>query len=160
MGARFSIRYLFWLCCVVVIPSLTWGHHSGNTQSSPKTPSQEEARALVSRGIRHLAQQDYRQAIMAFQVATQLNPEEADAYFSWGVALGALGQRHEEIEKYQQAVRYDPTLGEGYVAWALALFQLGQEAQARAKILEGLAAAPNAISPTQLTILKGLGLVD
>lgn len=160
MRGRFSVRYLFWLCCMVVIPSLTWGHHSGSTPSSPKTPSQEEARALVARGIKHLAQQDYRQAIMAFEVATQLNPEEANAYFSWGVALGSLGQRQEEIEKYKQAVRYDPTLGEAYIAWALALFQLGQQTEAKTKVLEGLSIAPTVITPMQMTILKGLGLVE
>lgn len=160
MHDRRVVRGFCILCCVMLLPIGAWGHHSKRARSGPPTPAEEQAKQLVARGRHYLTQQDYRQAASAFQEATQLDPEEADAYFSWGVALGALDQREEEIAKYQQAVRYDPTMGEAYVAWALALLQLGRPVEARGKVAEALAANPDAITPIQRTLLRGLNLME
>ena len=160
MHDRRSGTCLSLLCCVLIISTIAWGHHPNGARQEPQTPAQERARQLVASGIQHLSTQNYRQAVNDFQAAVQLDPEDAEAHFSWGVALGALGQHQEEIKRYELAVRYDPTFGEAFVAWALALLQLGKEAEAKAKVIEALNVAPEAISPMQLVVLKSLGLLE
>lgn len=115
---------------------------------------------LVEKGLGYISQKAFRDAAMAFQRATQLDPEHADAYFSWGVTLGAMAQRQEEIEKYEQAVHYNPNHAEAYVAWGLALWQLRRPAEARTKLMEALAIDPFVISPAQKTLLRSLGLSE
>lgn len=157
---RFVSR-LFWLCCVVLLPMGVWGDHPpGGGRRVPQTPAQEQARQMSAMGMKYLLQKDYRQAIQAFQVAAQLDPEDAVIYFEWGVALGGLGEHQQEIEKYEQAVRYNPAFGHAYVAWAATLLQLGREAEARAKVKQARAIAPGTLEPVEVLLLKSLGLLE
>ncbi|MGH8056477.1 MAG: tetratricopeptide repeat protein [Candidatus Entotheonellia bacterium] len=160
MGNRRMIERLGLLCGLLVFAATAWGDHPSRSRPAPQTPAQEQARQLSALGMKYLLQQDYHQAIKAFQVAAQLDPEDADTYFNWGYALGALGQRQAEIEKYEQAVRYNPGLGQAYAAWAAALLQLGKETEARAKVREALTIAPGMLHPVEVLMLKSLDLMD
>ena len=157
---RRSITPLYLLCCLLMLPTVVGGHHPDTAESNGKTPDQEHAKQLVEQGRQYISQRAYRDAVAAFQKATQLDPQHADAYFSWGIALGALEQRHAEIEKYEQAVHYNPNLAEAYVAWGLALWQLGRPADAKVKLLKAMAVDPYILSPSQKVLLKALGLSE
>lgn len=155
-----SIMHLCVLCCVIMLPTAVRSHHPDRAGPNGTAPDQEQAKQLVEQGRQYISQRAYRDAVAAFQKATQLDPQYADAYFSWGIALGTLEQRQAEIEKYEQAVHYNPNLAEAYVAWGLALWQLGRPAEARAKLLEALAVDPYILSPSQKVLLKALGLTE
>ena len=160
MPNRCSIMYLCLLCCLIMLPTAVQGHHPDMAWPNGTIPDQEQVKQLVEQGRQYVSQHAYRDAVTAFQKATQLDPQHADAYFSWGIALGALEQRQAEIEKYEQAVHYNPKLAEAYVAWGLALWQLGRPAEARVKLLEALAVDPYIISPSQKVLMKALGLTE
>ena len=84
------------------------------------------ARAWFSMGFLFGEQGEWKEAIVAFDKALQLNPSLAIAFYNRGVAKGSLGQHEAAILDYDEAICLDPDYVPAYNNRGLAKNKLGQ----------------------------------
>lgn len=81
----------------------------GVRRIAPTQRAQPNVADVLKRADELLDQEHYEEAIVAYNRATQLNPNNADAYHNKGIALSELGRYEEAIVTYEQAIQIDPT---------------------------------------------------
>jgi len=73
---------------------------------------------------------NYKDAIVSFSKAIELNPKDAEHYVTRGVAYHALGNYTQAINDYSEAVKINPRNAHAYYNRALAYDGLGDNRQA------------------------------
>lgn len=74
-------------------------------------------------GLHLLTQQDYEEAVAAFEMAVSVFPDtlpvrdKSEAYRQWGIALSVAGQLPEGLMKAQESITIDPTNAFAYVLY-------------------------------------------
>ncbi|MGL4880507.1 MAG: tetratricopeptide repeat protein [Waterburya sp.] len=74
----------------------------------------ETAQVYLQKALEHTEKQEWEQAALACQQATQMLPEMAEAYKIWGNALQRMGKTGEAMSCYARAVEIQPNLAEVY----------------------------------------------
>ena len=74
------------------------------------------------------------EVLLAYQIATQINPEHAHAYYSWGNSLAILRRYEEAIEKCEKAINinfgFSGRIESLYEEWGAFLGSLGKNKEA------------------------------
>ena len=78
----------------------------------------ETARVYLQKALEHLERQEWQQAALACQQATQLVPDMAKAYKIWGNALQRMGKTGQAMSCYAKAVEVQPDLAQVYAGIA------------------------------------------
>ena len=78
----------------------------------------ETARVYLQKALEHLERQEWQDAALACQQATQIVPNMAKAYKIWGNALQRMGKTGEAMSCYAKAVEIQPNLAEVYAGIA------------------------------------------
>ena len=78
----------------------------------------ETARVYLQKALEHLERQEWQQAALACQQATQIVPNMAKAYKIWGNALQRMGKTSQAMSCYAKAVEVEPNLAEVYAGIA------------------------------------------
>lgn len=92
--------------------------------------AENEAIACNDRGVELLEEEDYEEAIEAFQRAIALAPEESLYHYNLGVAYEGLGRDGEAFESYQRAIKLDAHNASAYLALGHLYHARGQRAEA------------------------------
>lgn len=95
------------------------------------------------RGLTHIRQGQYRQAIAEFDRALAHDPNLAEVYLNRGLACSHLGKVQEAIADYSHAIWIDPDLAPAYCNRALACYGLGDEQSALADWEQALRISPD-----------------
>ena len=77
----------------------------------PDAPTPQPDKSMVdllAQGHALLAQQQYAEAFLCFEQATQLDPNSFDAWNNKGLALKRLWRPEEALAAYDQALAIDP----------------------------------------------------
>ena len=74
----------------------------------------ETAKLYMQQALEHCDRQQWEQAAIACENATQIAPDMAEAYKVWGNALQRMGQTAEAMDCYARAVEIQPDLAEVY----------------------------------------------
>ena len=96
------------------------------------------ARAWFSMGFLFGEQGEWKEAIVAFDKALQLNPSLAIAFYNRGVAKGSLGQHEAAILDYNEAICLDPDYAPAYNNRGIAKNKMGQHEAAIADFEKAL----------------------
>ena len=83
-----------------------------------KDIDRETARVYLQKALEHLERQEWEQAALACQQATQIVPNMAKAYKIWGNALQRMGKTSQAMSCYAKAVEIEPNLAEVYAGIA------------------------------------------
>lgn len=70
--------------------------------------------AYNNRGDAYSSSGNYRQAIMDYNKAIEINPKDADAYYNIGNAYNALGEYPSAISNYTAAIKLNPQHAQAY----------------------------------------------
>jgi tetratricopeptide (TPR) repeat protein len=90
----------------------------------------QDAETWNNKGVALAGQNQYDEAIQAFDHAIQLDPQYAKAWNNKGVALAGQNQYDEAIKAYDEAIRLDPQYAKAWQGRGLALKALGRNAEA------------------------------
>ena len=63
----------------------------------------------------------YKDAAVAAQKATELDPNNARAFTWWGISLVKMGKKSEAVDKFIQSAQLDPNHAKTYIYWGLTL---------------------------------------
>jgi tetratricopeptide (TPR) repeat protein len=78
--------------------------------------AENEAIAYNDRGVELLEEENFEEAIEAFQQAIQLSPDESLYHYNLGVAYEGLNMDSEAFDAYQRAIRLDAQNASAYLA--------------------------------------------
>ena len=78
----------------------------------------ETARVYLQKALEHLERQEWQDAALACQQATQIVPNMAKAYKIWGNALQRMGKTSQAMSCYAKAVEVEPNLAQVYAGIA------------------------------------------
>jgi tetratricopeptide (TPR) repeat protein len=104
-----------------------WQEQSNRGQASdPDVPTWQEQYDL---GVRYLSEGNYKEAIIAFTAAIEIDPKQAPAYVSRGDAYVRSGETEANLAAakadYEQAIELEKTNVEGYLGLADVYIRLG-----------------------------------
>jgi tetratricopeptide (TPR) repeat protein len=94
--------------------------------------AREEAEQLKAQGNMFYTQKRYDEALTAFELVLQLNPNDADAYRYKGLTLNKLKFYVEALVAFEQALQYHPNDANIYNNLGLVLVQLKRPTEAQA----------------------------
>ena len=105
--------------------------------------SQLQARAWFSVGYLLSEEDNWKEAIDAYNEAIQLNPDMAEAYNNRGNAKNGLGQHEAALTDYDEAIRLKPDMAEAYNGRGNAKNYLGQYQAALIDLDESIRLKPD-----------------
>jgi serine/threonine protein kinase len=116
---------------VAHIPTIPTATSKGSTISVPRTnPSTGAIREKCRDGDQYLKQQQYSQALQAYEDALRLDSLNFHAWNGKGTALYKQGNYRKALEAYQRATEIEPSSAIAWVSAGLALNRLQRHQQA------------------------------
>ncbi|MDR3268472.1 MAG: tetratricopeptide repeat protein [Tannerella sp.] len=94
-------------------------------------------------GYVHYLQDNYAQAIAAYQKAIELKPDDAEAYYSMGNAYCKQGNYAQAIAVCQKAIELKPDYADAYGSMGTAYYYQGNYAQAIASYQKAIELKPD-----------------
>ena len=108
-----------------------------------RAAAEARAQAALERGIKHLGNKNYDEAIKEYNEAIRLDPKNAKAYNGRGVIYQMKGQYDQAIKEFNEAIRLDPNDSWAYAARGGTYLTKGQYAQAVLDTKRALVLNPN-----------------
>ena len=93
--------------------------------------ARNEAEQWRRQGDRHFAQNNYVEALAAYEQAIRLDPNYASVYAIKGVVLSSLNRYQEALEACEQAIRLDPNSFSPYAIKGYALERVNRNKEAQ-----------------------------
>jgi len=116
---------------VAHIPTIPTSTSKGSTIFVPRTnPSTGAVREKCRDGDQYLKQQQYSQALQAYEEALRLDSLNFHAWNGKGTVLYKQGNYRKALEAYQRATEIEPSSAIGWVSAGLALNRLQRHQQA------------------------------
>ena len=105
---------------------LTGSSYAQETRGEVRSPSPREIEAAKehSRGTEQMLVKKYKEAIVFFRRAIDLNPDFAEAYYNLGVSYEELGKHEDSIETLKKAIQLAPENANAHYALGYAYCQL------------------------------------
>lgn len=97
----------------------------------------QEFKSLLETGFRYLEDGDYREAVLAFSAAIDINPKSMDAYLGRGDAHMGLEEYDDAVYDYTEALSLKKDDPEVYLGLANAYMELGDTDEAMRVLEEG-----------------------
>lgn len=97
----------------------------------------QEFKSLLETGFRYLEDGNYREAILAFNAAIDINPKSMDAYLGRGDAHMGLEEYGDAVDDYTEALSLKKDDPEVYLSLANAYMELGDTDEAMRVLEEG-----------------------
>ena len=101
-----------------------------------------DSSALVDLAIAYFDDEQYEEALAAFDQAIYLDPTDADAYAGKGNALDELKLHEEALAAFDQAIYLDPTDAAPYYSKGIVLGKLGRHEEALAALEQAIRLDP------------------
>jgi len=86
-------------------------------------------------GIRYLSDENYKDAILAFEAAIKIDPKQAEVYLHLAEAYVAAGEPKDAILAYKAAIKADESLEEAYLELA-AVYEAQENPDAARMLIE------------------------
>lgn len=135
---------------VVLASACTGQHQAGEINQTPAISSGPTWQEQYDLGIRYLSEGNYKEAILAFTAAIEIDPKQAPAYVGRGDAYVGLGEVEENLAAakadYETAIELDETIAEAYLGLANVYIRQGEYEKA----LEILKQASNVIEDDRI----------
>ena len=114
-------------------------------QSVPLTSENQSdlAEEWNNKGVALYYQDNYDEAIKAYDEAIRLDPNLANAWYNKGTALNSQGKYDEAIKACDEAIRLDPNLAAAWCSKGAALFSQGKYDEAIKACDEAIRLDPN-----------------
>src|SRR6266704_1925567 len=103
------------------VPQARVSTQPGTSSSNPLPPTQTYSAGAIQHlvtlkiaGDTYLNTKRYKEALLAFEQAIQLDPNDAVIYFNKGDALDELERYEEALVAYKRAIRLDPNNADAY----------------------------------------------
>src|SRR4029434_6869149 len=101
-----------------------------NCEAASLNPLEIKERDAQLQGGMLLIQENYAEAVVAYNQAINLDPKASLAYFGRGQAYDALEQYEKAADEFSIAIRLDPTIGSTYYHRGLVYERLGMKQRA------------------------------
>lgn len=132
------------------------------TKQPNRQRSFDEARDLLSEGMRHQRAGSLQDAAKSFTRAIKHAPDLAEAHYNLGTVLGGLGRRDEAIRSYRRAIALKPSLEQAHFNLGNALKDVSRSDDALESYAQALSHSPE--DPDVLNnmgvLLKQMGRLD
>jgi tetratricopeptide (TPR) repeat protein len=116
---------------------------SFRSRNASWTPDPKSAEACFDRGIAHLENEQWDEAIEEFTEVVRLEPKNAEAYYNRGLAWEGKKEWHKAVSDFNAFLRLEPNDPDGYMSRSEALVNLGQSAAAIADLDSVLRLTPD-----------------
>ena len=122
-------------CAIIVLSGFLCGCSSGD--------GEHDAVAHYNRGVDHLEEGRYTEAIQEFKEAVVIKPDYARAYYNMGVAYMKLKHYAEAVAACDKAIAIKPDFSEAYSNMGAAYNELGQHTEALAACKRAVSIDPD-----------------
>ena len=111
---------------LIVMLLLAGPSYSQETKGEGRNPSPREIEAAKehSKGTEQMMVKKYKEAIVFFRRAIDLNPDFAEAYYNLGIAYEELGQHEDSVETLKKAIQLTPENANAHYALGYAYYRL------------------------------------
>ena len=110
---------------------------------------EEESAFYLKEGFGYFNDQEFLQAIEAFQEAVQINPDSKDANFNLGVTYCKLGKYEQAIPYFLKNIEITPEAVDAHYSLGVAYGSMGQKEKARKSFQEAIRLDPDYIKARQ-----------
>lgn len=127
------------ICITLLLPACAVGQQGSTAEEPSQAPTWQEQYDL---GVRYLSEGNYKEAVLAFTTAIEIDPKKAPAYVGRGDAYVKSGETEENLTAakadYETAIELDETGAEAYLGLADVYLLQGDTEKAQEILRPGL----------------------